>query len=232
MNIVLKIKRRENKFYDFLYRSAYYLMRFNFPMIKPIHLPLYYLSKFIQSASLNFIHSFWTVPLFKSRCESVGKELSLPNGMPLIIGHLNIYLGDNVTIMRTTIGSNHVGEKPVLKIGNNSSIGYGTVISITKEILIGNNSMIAPHCLIMDSDDHPINPSKRLTQISINEEDAKPVRIGNNVWVCDSAAILKGVTIGDGSIIATRSVVRRDVPPNTIVAGNPARPTKRDIHLL
>lgn len=229
MSIVLKIKRRENKFYDSLYRLADYLMHFNFPVIKPIHLSLYYLSKFTRSVILNFIHSFWTVPLFKARCERVGKGLKLPNGMPLIIGHLKIYLGDNVTIMRTTIGASHVASKPVLKIGNNSGIGYGTVMSITKEIVIGENTMIAPNCIIMDSDDHPINPQKRLKRIPIREEDAKPVRIGNNVWIGDSAAILKGVTIGDGSIISTRSVITRDVPLNTIMAGHPARPTMRNI---
>ena len=75
------------------------------------------------------MHICWSVPVFKARCEKVGKSLSLPNGIPLIIGsHLKIYLGDNVTIGRSTIGASKVYDNPVLKIGNNSTIGYGSVI--------------------------------------------------------------------------------------------------------
>lgn len=102
-------------------------------------------------------------PSFKARCETVGKNLSLPNGIPLIIGsHLKIFLGDNVTIMRSTIGASKIFDAPILKIGNNSTVGYGTVISIAKEIIIGDNCSIGPNCIIMDSDDHPLNPQKRL----------------------------------------------------------------------
>lgn len=52
---------------------------------------------------------------------------------------------------------------------------------------------------------------------------AKPVRIGRNVWVTSQCIILPGVTIGDGSIIGAGSVVTKDVPPNCLVAGNPAK---------
>ncbi len=52
---------------------------------------------------------------------------------------------------------------------------------------------------------------------------ARPVRIGNNVWIGFDSVVLPGVTIGDGSIVGCRSVVADDVPPYTLVAGNPAR---------
>jgi acetyltransferase-like isoleucine patch superfamily enzyme len=153
----------------------------------------------------------------------------LPNGMPLILGNLNLELGDNVTIMRTTLGASTVFDKPVLKVGNNTSIGYGTVISVAQEVSIGDNTLIAPNCLIMDNDDHPINPSNRLLRKAVRKEDVQPVKIGRNVWIGSYSAILKGVTIGDNSIIATHSVITKDVMPNCVYAGYPARPTLRNI---
>ena len=56
-----------------------------------------------------------------------------------------------------------------------------------------------------------------------------PVKIGNNVWIGSYCTILKGVNIGDNSIIATHSVITKDVLPNCVYAGFPARPTLRDI---
>ena len=82
--------------------------------------------------------------------------------------HLKIYLGDNVSIFRSTIGASKVFDEPVLSIGNMSGIGYGTVISVSKEVEIGDNCMIAPNCIIMDNDDHPISPQKRWLVESVN----------------------------------------------------------------
>ena len=230
MNFILKIKRRENRFYDLLYRAARSLLRFNFPVIKPLHLPLYYVTTWVQRGCANVVHCVWSVPIFKARCTNVGKGLRLPNGIPYVIGdHLKFILGDNVTIMRTTIGASKIFDDPVLKIGDNSTVGYGTVISIAKEVSIGDDCMIGPNCIIMDSDDHPLSPAKRLLKESVDPQDVNPVKIGNNVFIGSYCAILKGVTIGDNSIISTHSVITRDVFPNSVYAGNPARPTLRDI---
>jgi maltose O-acetyltransferase len=226
----LKIKRRETPFYALLYNVAKFIFSFSVPSFKFIHLPLYYLDFWTKGSLRWIIHSFWSVPLFKARCEKVGKSLRLPNGIPYVIGnHLKIYLGDNVTIGRTTIGASKIYDAPVFKIGNNSAIGYGTVISVAKEVIIGDNCMIGPNCIIMDSDDHPLNPEKRLLKEPVDKEHIAPVRIGNNVWIGSYCAILRGVTIGDNTIVATHSVVTRDAAGNCVYAGFPARPTLRNI---
>jgi maltose O-acetyltransferase len=228
--IVLKIKRQENAYYALLYRVAKFCLSFNLPMIKFVHLPLYYLDQMIRRVMPKIIQVGWSIPLFKARCEKAGKNLRLPNGMPWIDGsHLKILLGDNVTIDRSTIGASKIYDAPVLKIGNNSAIGYGTVISVAKEVIIGDNCMIGPNCIIMDSDDHPLSPEKRLLREPVEKGDIAPVRIGNNVWIGSYCAILKGVTIGDNTVVATHSVVTRDAAGNCIYAGFPARPTMRDI---
>ena len=228
--ITLKIKRRENFFYASLYNIAKLILSFNIPSVRFVHLPLYHVDYLAKEGFRWFINVFWSVPLTRARCTKVGKNLRVPDGIPLIVGnHLKILLGDNVLIGRSTIGASKVFDTPVLRIGNNSGLGYGSVISVTQEVSIGDNCMIGPHCMIMDSDDHPIDPKRRLLKMPVEKEEVRPVKIGNNVWIGAYCAILKGVTIGDNSIIAAHSVITRDVMENSIYAGNPARPVARDI---
>lgn len=90
-----------------------------------------------------------------------------------------------------------------------------------KQITIGNNVAISHDVTIMDSDAHRIYDD--------NYCMTKPVFIGNNVWIGSRSLIMKGVNIGDGAIVAAGSVVTKDVPPNTLVAGVPAKILKENI---
>lgn len=228
--MILKIKRRETPTYDFLYRCLTAIRSLSMPSVKWIHLPLYQIDQSVRRTARWMIGVFWYAPLFKARCEQVGAGLKLPDGMPYLIGgHLRLRLGENVLISRTTIGASKVFDSPLLEVGNNSTVGYGTTISVAKRVTIGNSVLIGPCCIIMDNDDHPIDPGRRLLREPVKPEEVKPVTIGNNVWIGAYCAILKGVTIGDNSIISAHSVIVRDVLPNCIYAGNPARPTVRDI---
>lgn len=231
--LVLKIKRRENVFYAALYHAAKSFYAFSLPSVRPLHLPLYYLDRLIKETAARFVQTVWSVPLFKARCAEAGRGLRLPNGIPLVTGnHLTIKIGDNVTIGRSTIGAGNIYDRPVFTMGANSSIGYGTSISVAHSVTIGRDTMISMHCLIMDNDDHPVSPVKRLLKEPAAKESVRPVRIGNNVWVGAYSAIMKGVSIGDNAIIGTHSVVTADVPANTIFAGVPARMIKQEIDRL
>jgi len=232
-SFIIKVKRKENNFYRAIYNLGKFIIYINFPSIKWLHFPLYNLHVFIKSTYRWIIHFFWSVPVFKARCDKVGKNLRLPNGIPLVTGsNLKIFLGDNVTLGRTTLTTNTVFKDPVLRIGNNVSIGAGTRISIAQEVTIGDNTMIAGSSIIIDNDGHPANPNDRLLHKRLDKDEIKPVKIGNNVWIGNNCAILKGVTIGNGSIISTHSVVARDAQENCIYSGFPARPTARDIDKL
>ena len=70
---------------------------------------------------------------------------------------------------------------------------------------------------------HPLHPEQRKTHLPPAPDEVKPIVIGNNVWIGDNVKIMPGVTIGDGAVIAAGSVVGGAVPPNTLVAGYPAR---------
>jgi acetyltransferase-like isoleucine patch superfamily enzyme len=107
-----------------------------------------------------------------------------------------------------------------LVIGDYALLTPGVRIMACDSIRIGNGCMFAHGAYVTDSDWHGI-----YDRIAI-PETPRPVRIGDNVWVGDRATVLKGVTIGDNSIVAAGAVVTRDVAANTVVAGNPARPVK------
>ena len=96
----------------------------------------------------------------------------------------------------------------------------GCVVSAHKSIRIGNRVLIGSGALITDSDAHPLDPEERKTK---KDGASIPIVIEDDVFVGARAIILKGVTIGRGSVIGAGAVVTKDVPPFSIAAGNPAR---------
>lgn len=93
------------------------------------------------------------------------------------------------------------------------------LIAQKTSITIGAHCRIGPNVRIFDSDFHAVQPEERLGS---GKPRAAPIEIGQNVFIGDSATILKGVTIGEGSVVAAGAVVMRSVPPRSLVAGNPA----------
>jgi acetyltransferase-like isoleucine patch superfamily enzyme len=118
----------------------------------------------------------------------------------------------------------------VVEIGNRSYIGASHLVCHTR-ISIGDDSIISWGVTVVDHDSHALDWERRRHDVSSwmkGEKDwssvtVKPVRIGDRTWVGFGAVILKGVTVGEGSIIGAHAVVTRDVDPYTVVAGNPAR---------
>ena len=116
----------------------------------------------------------------------------------------------------------HVGAHAFLRIGN-SFINREVKIVCNKRITIGNGCIIAMGTVIRDNDG---GNHKILSATYIN---CKPVTIGNNVWIGENAMILKGVTIGDGAIIAAGSLVTKDIPPHCLAMGSPAKIVRENV---
>jgi acetyltransferase-like isoleucine patch superfamily enzyme len=109
-------------------------------------------------------------------------------------------------------------KRAKLVIGSKCSIGDRTEIHCGDSITIGDRVIISWDCNILDRDYHSVNGDK---------EKTRPVTIGDDVWIGCRAIILKGVSIGNGAVVAAGSVVTKDVPEFTLVAGNPAHPKRR-----
>jgi acetyltransferase-like isoleucine patch superfamily enzyme len=116
------------------------------------------------------------------------------------------------------------GSSVIVAPGAQLSLGSGylntgTSIACFSSITIGHDAAIGPDVYIRDSDSHAISRSSR--------PNTQPIRIGDHVWIGSRAMILKGVTIGDGAIVAAGAIVTKDVEPGTLVAGAPARFVRR-----
>ena len=103
-----------------------------------------------------------------------------------------------------------------LEIGDGTMVNFGADISATKSVTIGRDCLIGTHVTILDNDFHDLVERLR-------RPEGKPVRVGDRVWMGNRVIVLPGMTIGDDAVIGAGSVVTSDVPPRTVVAGNPAR---------
>lgn len=146
----------------------------------------------------------------------------------------NIIIGKNVYI-RGLLFSMGGGD---IVIGDSVFIGSYTKILAVNNIMIGKYTQIANNVTICDNNNHPVNPLDReivaktppySKERSWLYSQNAPIIIGENCWLGEYCRICKGVSIGNGSVVAANSVVTKDVPENCIVAGNPAIIVKREI---
>ncbi|WP_405607636.1 sugar O-acetyltransferase [Streptomyces sp. NBC_01511] len=121
----------------------------------------------------------------------------------------------------------HVRPPLYVDYGSNITIGARTFVNYNltaldvATITIGEDCQIGPNVQLL-TPTHPLAPQPRRDKL----EAARPITIGDNVWLGGGAIVLPGVTIGDNSVIGAGAVVTRDVPANTVAVGNPARPVR------
>lgn len=143
----------------------------------------------------------------------------------------DVTLGENVMLHGKIISQNS-GK---VSIGDYTNIRRGTIIGAVSRVEIGCGVMISNDVVIVDNNNHPTDPDERILMVRggwgtnawmWKHSASAPVVIEDNVWIGQFARISKGVVVGRNSIIAAAAVVTKDVPPNSIVAGNPARVVK------
>jgi carbonic anhydrase/acetyltransferase-like protein (isoleucine patch superfamily) len=164
-------------------------------------------------------------PLFKGYCTEVGRGVRTGVFIHWVQGNGRIILGDDVVVdgkCSFTFSSRYCDD-PSLEIGDHTGIGHGCVFTVGQRIKIGRKCMIAGGTSMFDSNGHPTDPAARLASLPPDPAEVRPIEIGDNVWIGQGSTIFPGVRIGDGSIVAARSVVRSKVRAYTVVAGNPAR---------
>lgn len=109
--------------------------------------------------------------------------------------------------------------QPALRLGRNVYVNRNTVIDAHGTLTIGDECMIGANCYITDGN----HGTKARTSIGAQPMTIRPVSIGNDVWIGANCIVLPGVTIGSGAVIGAGSVVTKNVSPQSIVAGSPAR---------
>jgi acetyltransferase-like isoleucine patch superfamily enzyme len=122
-----------------------------------------------------------------------------------------------------------------VSIGKNTLVGPNTIIDCVSKVTIGDNVLISYECVFSDSDNHSLSYSKRKDDLEnwrLGRQDwtdvnMAPILVNRGAWIGARAIILKGVTIGEGAVVGMGSVVTRDVPPFTVVAGNPAKEIRK-----
>jgi acetyltransferase-like isoleucine patch superfamily enzyme len=182
--------------------------------------------QFADSLLSIFVRLFWQLRGVKmgSKCMFYGSPaLYRSNRSSIVIGqncHFRSRSTSNlIGIKNPCILSTHHPESK-LTIGD--SCGFsGTVIGVFQEIRIGKNVRCGANTLITDSDWHPNDP---------RVGSPKPVIIEDGVWLGYGVSVLKGVTIGENSVIGAGSVVLTNIPKNVIAAGNPCRVIKPLVH--
>lgn len=191
-------------------------------IIRYIELPYRVLSAFINKwhskwqvlyfkmygIEINFSAKFWGKTKLQMAPNSI---IKIGNNCRFRSGHTSNLIGIN----RPCIISTHNNNSKI-EIGEGCGFS-GTVIGAFSQITIGNNVKCGANTLITDSDWHQEDP---------RSGPAKPIIIGNNVWLGVNVVVLKGVTIGDNTVIGANSLVIKNIPANVIAAGNPCKVIK------
>jgi len=231
MSLRGKIRRSESPFWRAIKRSILAVLSWHMPvnaLTRPIFRGLYQVHVFLRELVIWVPRFFWYEPLFRSRCVSVGERLRMEL-LPYITGDGPMVLGDRVRLSGkpSITFSGHGSEQGTLTVGNDTFIGHGCAFKVSASITIGDHCLIAGGVEMATHDGHPLAAADRLANSAIPEKSVRPIRIGNQVWIGGGAVILKGVTIGDRSIVGARAVVTKSVPADVVVAGNPAVIVKR-----
>jgi acetyltransferase-like isoleucine patch superfamily enzyme len=149
-------------------------------------------------------------------CTSVGRWPRIEGALQVNNSGV-IRLGDNVRIRATHLPV-ELGALPggTLEIGDRTYINSGASLCAQSLVRIGAGCAIGNMTLIMDTDFHSVQDHTVMPE-------ARPVIIEDDVWLAARVTVLKGVTIGRGAVVAAGAVVTKDVPPNTLVGGVPAK---------
>lgn len=177
------------------------------------------------SSLRSFLRSF----INAYRIDSIGSNSRIDGVVSKRAPGSRVVVGNGCLIQGILV--TETGES-VITIGNNTFVGGGTLLDCTKEIFLEDDVLISHGCLLADSDNHSVRYSLRKRDLvdwraggrhdwTTTEKASVVIRKG--AWIGARAIILKGVTIGEGAIVGAGSVVTKDVPPYTIVGGNPAR---------
>lgn len=232
-SFAFKIRRSNSPFYRGLRGMARGVLSSNLPLprfFNPLLRAGFHAQHSLEGGFRWVWSYFFCEPLFRGRCESVGKHFRCSR-MPWIVGHAKITIGDDVNFFgKVDVYSGAIFEEPRLVLGNRVDLGHNTVFILNKEIVIEDDVNVASGVRFMDSDAHPRDTMARIADLPAPQDEVKPIRIRRYAWIGHNCFIMKGVTVGEGAIIGVNSVVVSDIPDYSVAMGNPARVIVKNIN--
>ena len=227
MNLMVKLRRGEGPFWSTLKAIILEVLRFHVPVVGPLRWlfgSLYGVHVVFRASFAKLMRFIWYEPLFRSQGVRVGSNSSMEH-LPFIAGTGRITIGDGVVFGGKPVFAfdNRNNHLPELAIGNHTFIGRFVSFSVADSIRVGDYCSIASGVQLRDYDGHPVEAARRRSGEVTPPENIRPVVVGDDVWIGTNAIILEGVHIGDRAVIGAGAVVTCDVPPDVVVAGNPAR---------
>ena len=204
-------------------------LNFTLPLPRPLLRPLLAVFLVLRTCYFFLIRICVCEPLFKAYCEQYGRGVRTGVFIHWVTGSGKLVVGDDVLIDGQCTFSFAVryAERPTLTIGSNTIVSHGCSFAVGRQITIGSHCLIASNVRLFDAPGHPTDPALRKAGNPANPDDVRPICIQDNVWIGNGAVIFPGVTVGEGSVVVTGAVVVKDVPPYTMVGGNPARLIQR-----
>lgn len=188
-------------------------------------MPVHYPSDFSLDKASSRYYTHWE--LFRSKLKLWDKRIRSgkavivePDAEFRLTDNAKLQIGDHSVISRY-VQILMTKPNPVFIIGKQVFLGRGSLINVKQNVSIGDSTRIG--CYVTISDHMHEAKKDPDTKLIDTKSYMKPVVIGQNVWIGNYSTIFSGVTIGEGAIINTYSLVMKDVPPHAVVAGQPAR---------
>jgi acetyltransferase-like isoleucine patch superfamily enzyme len=212
-------------------RTARAILRAGLPVpffVRPVIRAVYAVGVALHEGLPFLLKLFWIEPVVRSVCERVGKGLQAER-LPYIRGRGRLRLGDDVRLSGRSCFyfMCNTDALPEIEIGNGVFIGNGCTLAAAQRIALGHHCLLAPGVRIHDNDGHPLEAARRIAGEPMGPANIRPVVVEDGVWLAANVTVLKGVRIGARSVVGTGAVVTEDVPPDSLVAGNPARVIRR-----
>jgi acetyltransferase-like isoleucine patch superfamily enzyme len=224
LNLLQWIKRRQTPVQRSLYVALKWISGAQFPTIPGVHHLLGAERRVRRTLLSRLWMKIYHEPLLKLACVRCGEGLEIYEGMPKLMGTLRIYLGTNVRLAgnQTWLAAGDAYPKD-LHVGDDSYLGYGVVVSVGNEVRVGSHVLVSDGVRFSGADGHPTDALARARNELGGPETIGPIVVEDYAWIGAHALILKNVCVGRGAIVAAGAVVTKDVPPLTIVGGNPAK---------
>src|SRR5579872_3295411 len=214
----------DKPFYRFLRKVRRGFRDLSVPAPRLLTAPLLWIVLSVRSLYYFVVRIFVCEPLFKAYITRYGRNFHTGVYLHWVQGRGQLLFGDNVLIdgkCSFSFAARYT-ETPTLEIGDNSGVGHNSTFIVGKRITIGKHCRLASQVYMFDSPGHATEAKARMSGQPAALEDVREIVVADNVWIGTGAIIYPGVKIGEGSIVAAGAVVMSDVPPYTLVAGNPA----------